>query len=260
MPDRKVSVILDKETEWFEACDWAGMVTHVGGIKLASLRIVERMAEKMKDFEFADQCRQWIKQGSDSLENKMWAGEYYLNYWEPETGKKSSLVMANQFDGEWITFIHNVPRIFNPDRFAITLKTIKRACIDTVKHGTVNFASPEGIPITSGEGKPGWSYQPYAFFTPGILMLGMVYMYAGQIDFGLNLCERAWENQLKNGRTWDQANIMRGDTGEIVYGNDYYQNMLIWTLPAAIEGKDVSYLSRSGNLVERVLQAGKKRV
>jgi len=35
-------------------------------------------------------------------------------------------------------------------------------------------------------------------------------------------------------------NIMRGDvdTGERTYGNDYYQDMMLWSLPAALERKD----------------------
>ncbi|OFX17751.1 MAG: hypothetical protein A2Z18_01820 [Armatimonadetes bacterium RBG_16_58_9] len=38
------------------------------------------------------------------------------------------------------------------------------------------------------------------------------------------------------GYMWDMPNIMRGDadTGERTCGNDYYQNMMLWALPAAI--------------------------
>ena len=58
---------------------------------------------------FADQCREWIKAGAESMEKKLWNGSYYLNYSEPETGKKSDLVFGYQMDGEWITDHHGLP-------------------------------------------------------------------------------------------------------------------------------------------------------
>lgn len=64
--------------EWFEAVALFGMVTHVGGIHLAQLMIAERMARKVGDTEFARQCREWLEAGSRSMEEKMWAGSYYL--------------------------------------------------------------------------------------------------------------------------------------------------------------------------------------
>lgn len=52
-------------------------------------------------------------------------------------------------------------------------------------------------------------------------------------------------------------NIMRGDqdTGERTYGWDYYQDMMLWALPAAIEGKDLSAPVKRGGLVNRILKA-----
>ncbi len=75
------------DLEWFEACTWAGMAAHVGGIHLANLKQAEAMAEYLGDTAFAENCREWLRLGSQSMEDKMWAGSYYLNYWEPATGK-----------------------------------------------------------------------------------------------------------------------------------------------------------------------------
>jgi hypothetical protein len=54
-------------------------------------------------------------------------------------------------------------------------------------------------------------------------------------------------------------NIMRGDadTGERTYGNDYYQDMMLWSLPAALEGKDFSAPMQHRGLVDRVLRAAR---
>jgi uncharacterized protein (DUF608 family) len=244
--------------EWFEACTWAGMAAHAGGIHLANLKQAEAMAEKVGDAAFAEQCREWFRQGSDSMENKMWTGEYYLNYWEPATGERSDLIMANQLDGEWMMQVAGLPSVFPTERTKTTLATVKRTCVAATPYGAVNFTAPDGRPTTSGEGSPGWEYDPYAFFPPEVLMLGAHYMYEGEREFGLELCRRCWEIIVKTGLAWDQPNIIKGDTGQRVYGGDYYQNMMLWTVPAAAAGQDLGDFCAPGALVDRVIKAANK--
>jgi hypothetical protein len=61
------------------------------------------------------------------------------------------------------------------------------------------------------------------------------------------------------GYTWDLPNIMRGDvdTGERTFGNDYYQDMMLWSLPAALDGEVLSQPAQPGGLVSRVVAAAK---
>ena len=63
----------------------------------------------------------------------------------------------------------------------------------------------------------------------------------------------------KWGYTWDAPNIMRGDedTGQRHFGADYYQNMMIWSVPAALRGQDLTGPAKPGGLVHRVIQAAK---
>ncbi len=90
----------------------------------------------------------------------------------------------------------------------------------------------------------------------------MNYMYEGQRAFGIELARRCWENIACTWRhTWDMPNIMRGDkdTGERTYGHDYYQDMMLWALPAAIAGQPMNGPVAQGGLVERVLRAARGR-
>jgi uncharacterized protein (DUF608 family) len=243
-------------TEWFEAPEpgWAGMTTHVGGLHLAQLKIAERMAERVGDNGFAQLCREWIEAGSDSLETKMWTGSYYLNFWEPETGKRSDLIFGYQLDGEWVAKFHGLESVFRPDRVGRTLETIKRTNIALSRSGAVNYANPDGTPAQVG------GYGTYSYFPQELLMLAMTYMYHGEVDFGLELARRCWENIVLKWRyTWDMPNIMRGDedTGERVYGHDYYQVMMLWALPAAMKGEDLSGVCKPGGLVDRVIKGGR---
>ena len=52
--------------------------------------------------------------------------------------------------------------------------------------------------------------------------------------------------------------MVHGVTGERVFGFDYYQNLMLWALPAAIDGKSLDDPCKPGGLVDWILQAGKQ--
>ena len=242
--------------EWFEFGEWAGMCAHLGGLRLAQLRMVERMAQAVGDAEYVARCREWLTDGTRAMEEELWAGSYYLNFYERETGKKSDDVMGYQLDGEWAAVSHGLPGVFRPDRVATTLETIKRCNVGlTPEVGAANFARPDGSPLP--EDSPVAYYGLYAMFPPELIVLAMTYMYSGEREFGLDLARRHWENLVCRQRhPWDTTNIIRGDTGTRVFGTDYYQNMMLWALPAAVMGQDMKTLCGPGGLVDRVWQAG----
>lgn len=242
--------------EWFEACTWAGMATHLGGIHLAQLRQVQVMAERLGDTGFAERCREWFVGGSAAMEDLMWTGSHYLNYWDRATGERSDLVMANQLDGQWMALLGGLPDVFAPERIPVVLDTIERTCVQGHPYGAVNFADVTGRATTSGEGRPGWNYNPHAYFVPENIMLAASFLYAGRRERGMEIAWRCWANLTEHGLTWDQPNLLNAATGEAIYGNDYYQNMIIWTLPAAIQGQDVAGPTRIGGLVDRIIAAG----
>jgi uncharacterized protein (DUF608 family) len=238
--------------EWFENILWYGMTSHVGGIHLANLKMAQRLAEKVGDKEFVRQCQLWFDQGSESMENKMWNGEYYLTYHDPKAGKRSDDVFAYQLDGEWMARFHGLQNVFRPDRVKTTLRTIKRACIERWPYGAVNLARPDGS-MSHGVG-----YGPNAFFVPELYMLAMTYIYAGDLELGLDLARRCvYSLQIHNLLPWNQPNLLRADTGDMLFGSYYVQNMMLWALPAAVEGKGIAEFCASGGLVDRVLQAAR---
>ena len=238
--------------EWFEGNGWFGMTPHVGGVHLAMFRMAERLAEKMNDAEFVAQCRQWIETGSQEMESKLWAGNYYLCYYEPELNKKSDLVFAFQLDGEWMARYHGLPGVFRKDRVSVTLKTIEKTNVALNRYGAANFAHPDGNPVESV------AYGTYGYFVPEICMLSATYIYNGQRELGLRLLKSCLEGiAVKHGDLWNQPNVVSGDTGARIYGSDYYQNMILWTLPAALAGQDLRGACAPGGLVDRILQAGK---
>jgi uncharacterized protein (DUF608 family) len=256
MPDPDSRETSTLPTEWFEAPEpgWYGMTAHLALLRLAHLRIVERMAQDAADQQFAERCRGWISEAQEAIEKRLWNGRYYLNYLEPDTGRKSDLVFGYQLDGEWILRQHGLDPVIPADRIETVLNKILESNVAASAHGAVNYTSPDGEPVKVG------GYGTYSYFPPEALMLAMTYMYHGQAELGLSLAERVWENIVcRQGYTWDMPNIMRGDedTGERTFGNDYYQDMMLWSLPAAISGEGFDAPIRPGGLVWRIIQAAK---
>jgi uncharacterized protein (DUF608 family) len=234
--------------EWWESEDWYGIVPHIGVMHLSNLKIAERMAGKMGDAAYAQQCREWHEQGIESLEEKAWAGEYYYHYNEPGTGRKSDVIMANQIDGDWANAFHGLPPIFRKERFDKVMATVKRTCLNDAC-GAIAFAYADGTP----------QLKSYGNFPPEIMMLGMMYIYAGDRDTGLGIIRRLMHAiSCKHGHAFDMPNMLYCDTGERWFGTDYYQNMMLWSVPAALGRKDLRGPCASGELVDRVLMAARK--
>ena len=245
--------------DWFEGNGWFGMTPHVGGIHLAMLRMAQRMAEHMGDDAFAQQCKNWIAQGSQQMETKLWAGDYYLAYYEPESDKKSDLVFGYQLDGDWMAKYHGLPAVFQPDRADKALKKIKQTCIAINRYGAANFARPTASPANPKDFAAwGVGYGSHGYFPPEVYMLGATYMYAGDKETGVEIIRTCQEGiSAKYGYTWMQPNVVSGDTGKRIYGSDYYQNMMLWIVPVAMDGQDLQKASRGGELIDKVLAAGK---
>ncbi|NQS90172.1 hypothetical protein HQ584_10330, partial [Patescibacteria group bacterium] len=152
----------------------------------------------------------------------------------------------NQFDGEWANRFHGLEGIFQADRVKKALATIKRTCL-LEKGGAVSFADAKGNPDITG----------YGIFPPETYILAMTYMYEGDKETGLEILQKSIYNLvIRHHHLWDLPNMIRCDTGERTFGTDYYQNMMLWAVPAALKGEDLTELSKSGGLVARILKAG----
>ena len=244
------------DTEWFEAPEpgWKGYVTHAGGVRMAQVQIMRRMAEAIGDEAYRAQCDSWLAAGAQALEEHLWAGDYYLNFNEPETGQNSDLIFGYQLDGQWVTDWHGVAGVFPQARVTKTLQTLAATNCALSQSGAVNYATPDGAPAKVG------GYGTFSYFPPELFMLAMTFMYNGQQEFGRDLLQRCLHNiSCRWGYTWDAPNTVRGDadTGERAFGADYYQNMMLWAVPAALQNQDLTGPMRGDGLVARVVRAGR---
>jgi len=92
-------------------------------------------------------------------------------------------------------------------------------------------------------------------------MLAMTLIYEGHKELGIELARKVCHNLVcVQGYTWDIPCMTGGalDTGDRQPGPggyDYYQFMMLWSLPAAIYGKDLSMPTKSGGLIDRIKRA-----
>jgi hypothetical protein len=153
--------------------------------------------------------------------------------------------MSSQLDGEWANYFHGLGGVFNPERVKVVLQTIRRTCL--VDCGVAGFATREGEADLIG----------YGTFPPEINLVGMTYMYHGEKEMGLEIVRRNMDNLVRRqGHAWDLPNLVRCDSGARTFGTDYFQNMMLWAVPAALAGQDLKGPCKSGGLVDRMLRAG----
>ncbi len=238
-----------KGQEWWEHTPVYGMVTHLAGVRLAQLRFAEHMAERVGDAEFAKQCHEWIAEARDLTEKNLWNNEThsYAFFSYPAKKMRSDDIMSSQLDGQWMVDFHGLEPVFQEDRIEQALDTVQKTCM--VDMGLAGFAEPGKGPDLARDGT----------FPPEVNIAAMTYMYHGRRDVGLEIARRNMDNIIRvQGLGWDMPNLIRCDTGARTYGADYYQNMILWGLPAALAGHDLTGPCHDGNLVARILAAANK--
>jgi hypothetical protein len=58
---------------------------------------------------------------------------------------------------------------------------------------------------------------------------------------------------LNDGAVWELPNILDAG-GHVIHGVDFYQMMILWALPLALDGQDIAEACADG-IVSRVLKA-----
>lgn len=233
---------------WF----WYGTAVHVNGFWLSALAMAERMAEQIGEGGTALDCRIWRREGSRSLEDKLWSQQYYRLYNDPATGRMSDTVLANQLAGEWCARLHGLRDVFPPGHVKQALGTIKRLCMPLTGAGVLDAARPDGSIDSSG------SPQSDGIFTGECACVAATMAYNGQTETAIEIARRLYESiVLKERRGWDMPNLLDA-SGHVTHGTDFYQNMILWALPLAIASLSIHEACSPGRLIERVLRAAQR--
>ena len=259
-PDRPYGLISLPESdlqEGYESVPFGGMSSHVATLRLYHLKMMLKIAERVGDSAFADQCRHWFEQAARLMEEHLWTGSYYLHAKDYVTGKVKDVLMGYQLDGEAMSCHDGIAEgVFPPERVETTLATLREKAES--RWGVRVWSDPQGGPV-EGEALDTGYWSPHGVHAPGSLMAAMAHMYRGDREHGLDLSRRVMETLVCRQRlAWDIPILYRADTGEGIWGNDYAQMMMVWALPAAVAGKDLaSYAAATDGLIDRILRAAR---
>jgi uncharacterized protein (DUF608 family) len=73
-------------------------------------------------------------------------------------------------------------------------------------------------------------------FTGEAILVAATLLWEGASDDGLDLAESVMHNLvIRQGRAWDPPNEINPDSGKPTFGTDFYQMMVLWFLPLALD-------------------------
>ena len=152
---------------------------------------------------------------------------------------------------------HGLPGVFQPDRVATVLTTLQTTAIAEARgDGSVVFVPPPADRNAQGEQFETGYWLKRGVHPPGTFILAMNYIYNGQRQAGIELARQVFTAIMEQGWTWDVPVVFEGGTRARQGGFDYYQNLVCWFLPAALDGGDLAGPCKPGGLVDRIIRAG----
>ncbi len=235
--------------QFYGAWPWYGVAVHVSGFWLAALAMMERMASAAEDEVMQRRCNLWKVKAEKTLETQLWNQDCYLLYHDLQAGKKCDTVLANQLAGQWCTHLHGLPGAFPGEHVVKTLAKIEECCIRATAHGALNSTRPDGSPDHTA------SRHSDGIFTGECLCLAATLAYEHQKSVGLETARRLMSAiVLQDGAGWEMPNILDAE-GRVLHGNDFYQMMILWALPLALEDQSIAETCAKGGFIARILAA-----
>jgi uncharacterized protein (DUF608 family) len=240
--------------QFYNSWPWYGTAVHVNGFWLAAIAIVERMAEAMRDSATQQQGRSWQQLANRSFDDKLWNGKYYLLYRDIDGGRQSDTVLANQLAGEWCARLHGLNGVFPPEHVSKTLETVQHCCVPLTDAGILNAARPDGSPDRTAPP------QSDGIFTGEALCVAATMAYSGQTRAAFQIAEKLFNAiVLRDRREWDMSNLLNA-AGDAIHGTDFYQMMMLWSLPLALRAQSLHEACSPGQLIDQVIRAASAKV
>jgi len=245
-------------SHFFDCFKWYGATAPVASLWLGTLKVAERMAQKMDDSEFLRDCQTWYDLGKKSLEEKLWneKNQSYLLYHQPEKGHRSEIVLADQLLGQYVAYYHGTDSVYPKARVIQVLKTLKRLNVASTPYGMLIGINPDGS--ISEENSLYYAMHPAG----SVNLTAALMIYSGDTNLrqtGVDVVQRTWKTMVINhGLAWNMPvmiDIDKNTRQTKPVHEDYYHNSSLWVIPSAIFGQDIKTFCAAGGLIDRVIQA-----
>lgn len=206
----------------FDLWAFEGANAYTSSLFLAALLACQKMAVLENDPAFKQDCVNYYLRARNSFEKILWNGRYF--------GKTCTLFQLN---GQWYADLLGLGPIADPAKIQKALAFILKMNSRHSRYGLVNSVLPDGILDTSNDhARNIWGGMNYAF-------LALCISQGFPIRNLLKQAHKMWENVTKNQRSpWNQPDMIDSKTGRYLFGDYYYRNMAIWSLPIAYAARD----------------------
>ncbi|HEY3342484.1 MAG TPA: GH116 family glycosyl hydrolase, partial [Anaerolineae bacterium] len=240
--------------QFYDIWPWWGTSAYVAGTWLATLATGCALAEEMDDDEFASECNEWLGRGLNAYNNLLWTGEYYRLWNDPANGRSSDVSLGNQLMAQWCVKVLGLPDLLPEENVQSALGAVSRLNMAATAYGLVNGVMPDGTRFDAGWPQEG-DHARHTFVGEN-LCAAETFIYHGHEDVGLEIARRIYEAiALKSRSPWNQRCLISSESGLPVWGDDYYSNLVIWSLPMALAGEDIQQFVQPGTLVDRMIRA-----
>jgi uncharacterized protein (DUF608 family) len=219
--------------QYYDCWQFYGASSYTDGIWLAALKAAIAFARLEDDEAFAAECEALLAAAQPAFEQQLWTGSYYRLWNDPAKNARSDTCLAAQLTGQWYAYLCGLGEVLPHARIITALEHVSRANGAGDVWALVNGIMPDGSRDTSGTNGHSqtatlgetWCYAATC-------------VYAGRPELGLPRAERLAQNiALRQRRSWDTTWNLNPDTGEMLWGNEYYSDMCVWDLWSALVGR-----------------------
>jgi non-lysosomal glucosylceramidase len=238
--DRDGNGLPDNEgaDQTFDLWGFYGTNAYTSSIFLAALLAGEKMGRALGDAAFARECRERFSKGSRSFEKELWNGRFYGDY-----------CALSQLNGQWYADLLGLGLIAERAHVKKALATTLRMNSSHSRFGLVNSVHADGrLDESNDHSKNIWSGMNYAFASLCISQGFPVAKVLGPI-------EKLWRNIERNQKNpWNQPDTIDSTNGKYVFGDSYYRNMAIWSIPIVFSARS----RKTASVLKWLRQAGRR--
>lgn len=217
----------DSETKrnTYDAWNFSGTPVYISVLWLAALKAAAVIADRVGDSLCCEKWNKLLEKGKNSLEEKLWNGEYY-NLWRNSDEADESL-MTDQLDGEWFLRMMGLDGNIPDGKVSRIIDYIFRNNFDP-EQGLVNATLPENRRTTVNTYK---NCQAEAVWTGIGYAFSALALSVGQNGISDEVIGSIHNNQYRLGHFWDHWEC----------GHHYTRPMSSWSTLIAASGMKVDY-------------------
>lgn len=201
----------------FDLWEMKGAHPYTAGLTIAALLACQKMAKHFGDKAFFALCEKRFQRARHSFETVLWNGRFF----------GETCVLA-QLNGQWIADLIGLGLIAEEKKIQTALGSILRMNSAQSRVGFVNSVLANGrLDTSDNHTKNLWVGMNWAFVSLCISR-GL------PLNESLKHARKVWDNMaVRQKSPWNQPDMIDAKNGRYLFGDFYYRNMAIWSLPIA---------------------------